>query len=62
MILDRRVASLKGPLRFDKGARAQFDVSLDGRLLYVRPLRRRRIVVVRNFMAEAKAKMAEASR
>lgn len=62
MILERLAASLKGPLRFDQGARAQFDVSLDGRLLYVRPHRRRHIAVVRNFMAEAKAKMAGASR
>jgi hypothetical protein len=62
MILDRLAASLKGRLRFDQGVRAQFDDSLDSRLLYIRPPRGRRIAVVRNFLAEAKAKMAEASR
>ena len=46
-----------GPFRFVQNARGQLDVARDGSIVYVRPVRGRRIVVVRNFLAEIRARM-----
>ena len=49
-----------GPFRFEQNARGQLDVARDGSVVYVRPVRGRRIVVVRNFLAEIRARMKKA--